>query len=261
MNTLAPPATADEARHRLLSIRGEPLFYANWDHALFLHYETSAAVLQRAVPYALDLYQGRAFVSLVAFRLRAMRPRLGGRLGALLFRPIATHNFLNVRTYVRHDGEPAIYFMHEWLDNRLSVLLGPTVFGLPYHYGAIDYRDEGLRGSVRAAGGAFSYSAELAGEPFATCAPGSLAEHLIERYTAFTPAGRTKRFFRIWHPPWQQAEARVEIKDDGLIGSSGDWWESAQYIGGHYSPGVHVWMGRPHRVRRLSGRPAPARIR
>ncbi len=249
MKTLPPQEIGEQARRRLLSIRGEPLFYASWDNALFLHYETSAAVLQRAVPYALDLYDGRAFVSLVAFRLREMRPRLGGRLGALLFRPIATHNFLNVRTYVRHRGEPAIYFMHEWLDNRLSVLLGPTVFGLPYHHATIAYRDAGLRGHVRAAEGAFNYRAEVAAENYETCAPGSLAEHLIERYTAFTPAGRSKRFFRIWHLPWQQAEARVEIENDDLIAASGEWWQSAKYIGAHYSPGVDVWMGRPHRVR------------
>jgi uncharacterized protein len=125
------------ARSRLLSIRGEPLFHAWWENALFIHYETEPDTLQKAVPYELDLFHGRAFVTLVAFRLRGMRPRLGGTFGALLFKPIATHNFLNVRTYVRHRGESAIFFMREWLDNPLSVLLGPIIFGLPYHSGEL----------------------------------------------------------------------------------------------------------------------------
>src|SRR5436309_13322726 len=93
------------AKERLLSLRGEPLFYANWDNVLFIHYETEPDELQCCIPYPLDLYDGRAFVSLVAFTMRGMRPRFGGSLGALLFKPIATHHFLNVRTYVRHRGE------------------------------------------------------------------------------------------------------------------------------------------------------------
>ena len=70
-------------RERLLSRRGEPLFYANWDNVLFIHYETEPDELQRGIPYSLDLYHDRAFVSLVAFTMRGMRPRLGGTLGAL----------------------------------------------------------------------------------------------------------------------------------------------------------------------------------
>ena len=94
----------------MLSRRGEPLFYANWDNVLFIHYEIEPEELQRCIPYPLDLYHGRAFVSLVAFTMRGMRPRLGGTLGALFFKPIATHHFLNVRTYVRHKGEAGNLF-------------------------------------------------------------------------------------------------------------------------------------------------------
>lgn len=97
------------AKERLLSRRGEPLLYANWDNVLFIHYEIEPDELQRCIPYPLDLYHGRAFVSFVAFTMRGMRPRLGGTLGALLFKPIATHHFLNVRTYVRHEGEAGIH--------------------------------------------------------------------------------------------------------------------------------------------------------
>jgi uncharacterized protein len=108
------------AKEHLLSRHDEPLFYANWDNVLFIHYETEPNELQRCIPYPLDLYDDRAFVSLVAFTMRGMRPWLGGRLGALLFKPIATHHFLNVRTYVRHKGEAGIYFMREWLSNRIA---------------------------------------------------------------------------------------------------------------------------------------------
>jgi len=71
---------------------------------MFLHFEVLTRELQAEVPFALDLYGGEAWVSLVAFTLRDMRFRFGGVLVRWLCRPIATHDFLNVRAYVRHEG-------------------------------------------------------------------------------------------------------------------------------------------------------------
>ena len=76
----------------------------------------------------------------------------GARGRRRLFQPIATHNFLNVRTYVIHNGEPGIHFLAEWLSNRLAVALGPVTFGLPYHHGHLAYNLSGehdeLHGTV-----------------------------------------------------------------------------------------------------------------
>src|SRR4051794_7560155 len=101
------------ARIRMLSMPLEPLFIADWEQVLMIHYEVDPTALQSAVPFKLDVREGRAFVSLVAFSMRGMRPRFGGQLTAWLLKPIATHDFLNVRTYVEHDGEQGIYFMAE----------------------------------------------------------------------------------------------------------------------------------------------------
>src|SRR5947207_2991822 len=73
---------SEAGRRRLLSLPGEPLFIADWDAALMIHYEVDAELLQRVVPFELDLLDGRAFVSLVAFTMRGMRPRWGGRFAA-----------------------------------------------------------------------------------------------------------------------------------------------------------------------------------
>src|SRR5260370_28890387 len=88
------------ARARMLSVKGEPMFYADWLRAVFIHYEVDVGALQRDVPFELDLREGSAYVSLVAFTLRNMRPRLGGNLETFLFMQIATHEFHNVRTYI-----------------------------------------------------------------------------------------------------------------------------------------------------------------
>ena len=71
---------------------------------------------------------------------------------------------------------------------------------------------------------------------------------LLERYTAFTRHRKRSRFFRVWHLPWEQAPARIEVAASSLLESTGGWWETAEYIGANYSPGAEVWMGRPHRI-------------
>jgi len=244
------------ARHRMLSRRGEPLFIAGWDRVLMLHFEVDAETLQREVPFEVDLRDGRAFVSLVAFTMCGMRPRIGGKAAALLFRPIATHDFLNVRTYVRHSGECGIHFLAEWLTNRLAVALGPTTFGLPYHHGRMHYTHNFetrlISGQVMdvKSHAELRYNARLNAPPtFQPCAMGSLDEWLMERYTAFNSANGRRRFFRVWHPPWPQCPVEVNLEDKSLITKSWPWFKEARFAGANFSPGFDaVWMGRPMRV-------------
>jgi uncharacterized protein len=247
------PCTPSQlARRRMLSVRGEPLFDATWDRTVFIHYEVDSAVLQTRVPFPLDLYDERAFVSLVAFTMRRMRPRRGGRIAEWLLKPIATHEFLNVRTYVRVNDETGIFFLAEWLSNRLSVPLGPAVFGLPYHYGRISYdhahTSADVSGQVEATGGCLKYHGAMRTAHSTISEPGSLTEFLMERYTAFTSRLRSRRMFRVWHEPWKHAPLDLDVTDSTLLMPTGNWWRTAQYLGASYSPGVDVWMGRPLRL-------------
>jgi uncharacterized protein YqjF (DUF2071 family) len=249
-------------RSRVLANAGEPLFLARWDRSVFIHYEAEPSLLQRQVPFELDLHDGRAFVSIVAFTLLRMRPRIGGRFGEWLLKPIGSHEFLNVRTYVRRNGEPGIFFLAEWLSNRISVRLGPRTFGLPYRFGRISYehayRGRAISGTVQAADGLLHYRSVLSAADFRPSEAGSLTDFLLERYTAFTFRGRRRRLFRVWHEPWEQIPVEVEVSADDLMASAGPWWKTAGCIGANYSPGVEVWMGRPHYLRRY---PAESRGR
>lgn len=216
-----------------------------------LHYEVAPEKLQPFVPFPLDVRDGKAYVSLLAFTMRGLRPRRGGRFMKWLFRPIATHELLNVRTYVKHGGERGIYFLAEWIPNLLSVSLGRPAFGLPYRLGRLEYLHEHERGvlfgDVHAWGGRgrLRYRAKT-GNAFAPCAKGSLTEWLMERYTAFTEWRGWKRCFRVAHEPWPQCAVEAEIFDDSLLALTGDWARYARFIGANYSPGVwHVKMSAP----------------
>lgn len=222
-----------------------------------IHFEVEPEALQREVPFQLDLLNGRAFVSAVAFTMSRMRPRRGGRCAAWIFRPVATHDFLNIRTYVRHRGESGIHFLAEWLSSRLAVKLGPASFGLPYRYGWIAYQhdapNEIIQGQVvdAASGSKLEYRAQYHETPNAQpCETGSLDEWLMERYTAFNSAGWVKRLFRVWHPPWSQWAATVTLEDTSLLRLNWPWFKHAHLLAANYSPGFdQVWMGRPHLVK------------
>lgn len=249
---------SEAARRRLLSVRGEPLFLADWLRLVFIHYEVPAQELQPDVPFELDLFDGKAYVSLVAFAMRRMHPRVGGRFAAWLLKPIASNNYLNVRTYVRHRNEPGIYFITEWMNNPLSVWLGPWTFGLPYRFGKLDYQHAheagALDGLVREYrhGQSLTYHAQLRENRFTTCSKGTLDEFLLERYTAFTCHGTKRRFFRVWHPPWPQTQISVSVTESRLLTQNWPWFARARLVSGNYSHGAYdIWMGRPHSAENL----------
>jgi uncharacterized protein len=238
----------------MLATPGEPLLYSDWLRPVFVHYEVAPDVLQPTVPFALDLCGGSAFVSVVAFTMRGLRPAWGGRWTSWCLLPIATHGLLNVRTYVRHQAGVAIYFLSEWIPNRLSVLLGPRTFGLPYLHARLAYDHDHENGLPRgsAAAGQFRFSYRAVTDPevgFQPCAARSSDEFLLERYTAFTSCAAHPRFFRVWHPPWLQTRIEVDIQDDSLLAAHFAWFRAARLVGANYSPGLErIWMGRPHRV-------------
>ncbi len=247
------PHHSRAALRRFRALEGRPLFRSDWIRAVFIHYEVDPAVLQPEVPFELDCFSpGRAVVSVVAFVMRNLRLAIGGRIGALLTAPVATHGLLNVRTYVLHQGEAGIYFISEWIPNRLSVLVGPHTYGLPYRFGRLDYRHDHERGEVRGTmipgrgGGRLDYVARLDDTRYRPCEPGTQAAFLLERYTAYTRQGPHRRLFRIWHRPWPQVPLRITVLQSTALASTGSWHAHARLIGANYSPGVHgIWMGRP----------------
>ncbi|MEY2409888.1 MAG: uncharacterized protein QOF48_2558 [Verrucomicrobiota bacterium] len=244
------------ARQRFESCEGKPLLLANWDRALFMHFEVPVELLQPQVPFDLDLFEGRAFVSLVAFTMRGMRLAFGGRATQWMSAPFGQQRFLNVRTYVRHADEQGIYFLAEWISTGICVPFGRVTYGLPYRWGRLEFDHRPERGplkgrvAARHGGGVLDYTAHLGAAPsFAVAEEGSLNHFLVERYSAFTQHRRQCRQFRIWHEAWPLRDADPEWSDDSLLRQEFSWWTDARLTGANYSPGVSdIWLGRPRGV-------------
>lgn len=251
----------------MLSLPREPLLLAGWRDVVMLHFAVEPDALQQEVPFPVERFDGQAFVSLVCFTLTDMRPRWGGGLAAALFRPWGTHHYLNVRTYVRQAGEPGIYFLAEWLSSRVATRLGPTLFGLPFRFGEMNYANghapDGVRGRVDAREGALAYRSlpTARGDARPTSSPpGSLDEFLLERYTAFTARRGRRGFFRVWHPPWPARRVDCEVTERRLLKANWPWFAAAELVMAHQSRGFdEVWMGWPHRLDDGPTCPAAAR--
>jgi uncharacterized protein YqjF (DUF2071 family) len=183
-----------------------------WHDLLFAHWRFDPERLRSLVPrqLELDLFDGVAWVGIVPFRMTNVGPRGLPRLPW-----ISAFPELNVRTYVRIDDRPGVYFFSLDAGNSLAVRTARALLNLPYHLasmrvadrdGAIEYD------SRRGGGGEAELSARYrpTGAPF-TASPGSLEYFLTERYCLYhLDRGGAPYRLEIHHGPWelQPAEGR-----------------------------------------------------
>lgn len=251
MNT---PLHAREHRRPRLPIG----LIADWRDFVFLHFAVPPEDLAPYVPYPLDLHEGRAFVSLVSFRFERVRPArwLPPALGLWLMRPVSDHLFLNVRTYVRGPAGPGIHFIAEWIDNPLSLRLGPLTYGLPYRLARMERHELPGTGLTRI--GVHDPRSNLgthlvvpsAGDaPPRRCEAGTIDAFLLERYVAYTHHRGTGRWLEVHHAPWRAAPFRLARFDTALFDEEYPWFRRATCSGGHIAAGFHdVGMSFPRRV-------------
>ncbi|MBE2213269.1 MAG: DUF2071 domain-containing protein [Opitutaceae bacterium] len=245
-----------------------PLFVAHWKRVVFVHFAVRPADLAPHVPHALDVVDGRAFVSLVSFTLEGLRPGtlIPERVGRALLAPVSEHAFLNLRTYVRGPAGPGIHFLAEWINNPISLHLGPLTFGLPYHLAEIERVDLPAGGlsqihvTAPGPGATIGITVPLVRDEDAVpCRDGSLDAFLVERYTAYTHRRGVDRHFHIAHRPWDVAHVDLVRTDTPLIEAMYPWFRHAELVGAHVGPGVdEVMIGRPHRCREASATAARA---
>lgn len=204
-----------ETARRLLSM--------TWRDVVFAHWPVDPGVVAPTLPAGLEVDtdpEGRAWLSVVGFVMDDIRPR---------FSPVGlSFPELNLRTYVRHDGTPGVYFYNLDADDRLGVPLARRLFRLPYYRAemAVDTRDDRVRFSSHrihagVAPADFEATVEVLGEP-ARVEPGSTDAFLVERYRFFA-AGDDGTLYRgeIDHEPWTLAGAALRIRENTLFAANG----------------------------------------
>lgn len=213
-------------RHRTWQPPAAPWVMAQtWHNLLFAHYPIPLAHLRSLIPRELqiDTYQGQAWVGIVPFRMSGVRLR---GFPAVPF----THSFpeLNVRTYVKAEDKPGVWFFSLDAGNRLAVEIARRTFHLPYFNAAMSVVQRGenvqyasRRTDKRAAVGVFRAVYRPISEPFYALA-GTLEHWLTERYALYcADAANTLYVGEIHHLPWALQHASAEIETNTVVESVG----------------------------------------
>jgi uncharacterized protein len=205
----------DEIAHRPWPLpRGPWVMFQSWRQLLFAHWPVPFSSLRPLVPDELELeaFDGSAWIGQTPFHLTDLRPRLLPSLPGLSDFPE-----MNLRTYVRVEDKPGIFFFSLDAASWLAVIGARLGYRLPYFSaemrierrdGWLEYRSRRKEpppaefvGRYRPIGDVFHADA------------GTLEYFLTERYALYTVL-RNGRILRgeIHHPPWplQTAEAEIE---------------------------------------------------
>lgn len=110
------------------------LLYQQWKDVLFLHSPVVPGLLKPLLPggLTLDIISGYAWLSVVVFAVENSRARL------MPFMPVLPpFNELNLRTYVRFNDIPGIYFLQIKASSKQAVFMNRVMTKLRYQYGDI----------------------------------------------------------------------------------------------------------------------------
>lgn len=199
--------------------------FQQWREVLFLHWEYPVAAIQATLPEGLfvDTFDGKAYLGIVPFFMRNVRPRF------LPIVPALSHFMeLNLRTYV-HDraGVPGVWFYSLDANQWLAVEIARRFFHLPYEHaemesrrtesGALRYQSKRLGGGAQSEC-VFEYAA---GARLPEATPGSLEFFLIERYRLYAYAHGRLRRGAVFHEPYSLCRAEVTAWDDNLLALDG----------------------------------------
>jgi uncharacterized protein YqjF (DUF2071 family) len=186
-----------------------------WEDLLFAHWRVPAAAVRQHVPDGLEVdeHDGTAWLGITPFRLTGLRGR-----GMLPIPYVSSFLELNVRTYVRAEEKPGIWFFSLDASSRVAVEVARRTYKLPYFHArmSVSRRGEWVDyecSRIEEAGRVFSGSCRPAGAVF-NAEPGSLEWFLSERYCLYTTddrglLARADIHHELW--PLQPAEAEIGL--------------------------------------------------
>jgi uncharacterized protein YqjF (DUF2071 family) len=206
--------------------------------AVFLHWPVATDTVRLIVPAPLELdpWEGSMWVSMSSHRIEDARLR---ELPPLPY--LDTFPELELRTYVRYEGIPGVWFMSFDSPGHFGCWLRRNALHLPYHDADVTITDTGstLATSVARHGNGAAFDAQF--DPSGVPAPapaGSLEAFLLERYSMFVlePGGHLGRG-DIAHDPWPLQPVTVDVRVNTIPEAAGlpPLGEPAR---AWYSPGV-----------------------
>jgi uncharacterized protein YqjF (DUF2071 family) len=207
--TAATSSTTMDARLAERCVPAQSVvMYQRWEELLFLHWTLAPEVVAKDLPPGLrvDTFDGKAWIGVVPFSMRGVRPRFLPPVKGLSSFPE-----LNLRTYVvDKQGRPGVWFYSLDTPKRLPNWIARTFFFLNYRLARMqvqssaercEYRSELWMGTDWDALQKYQWQRNGAAE---YAEPGSLEFFLVERYRLFAYNRRRDRLLtgRVHHQPY-----------------------------------------------------------
>lgn len=171
-------------------------FYQEWNNTIFLHYQVNVSELEKFLPKGLeiDLYDGKPWLSVVAFTMEKIRPK-----NLPSFSPISNFEEINIRTYVRSNNKTEVYFLSIEGGKGLSCKVAKFLSELPYKYSKIKRTEN----SYRARNSEFDDRLDIEFEVGKKLNKKTkLDKWLTERYALFQDSNQAINKFEIHHLEW-----------------------------------------------------------
>ncbi|WP_299241134.1 DUF2071 domain-containing protein [uncultured Aquimarina sp.] len=193
-------------QHRPWDLPNEPWkYYQEWNNAIFLHWKVDYDELKKFVPKELeiDLFEGDAWVSLVAFSMEKIRPKY-----LPYFTPISNFNEINIRTYIKSGKKTGVYFLSIEGGKKISCKIAKKISELPYRYSKMKRESDFYNSSNNTFRDLFEIQFKI-GKDQKT--KSNLDIWLTERYALFQDSKDIINEYEIHHPEWHLQE--IEVKN------------------------------------------------
>ncbi|WP_285396000.1 DUF2071 domain-containing protein [Lysinibacillus sp. fls2-241-R2A-57] len=185
-----------------------------WQDVLFLHWPISPSEIEPYIPQELqlDLYNNKAWLSVVLFKVKGQRLRF-----LPPFPGMDSYLQLNVRTYVTYNGMKGIYFFNLDVTNRFIVQIA-TKGSLSYRHSKISLKQRGNNFSFTSLyHGALDERLQISYQPISSAIISSTLEKwLVERYHSWSTWKNSLLRIDISHTPWQLQRVSINITSNTL---------------------------------------------
>ncbi len=227
-----------------------------WYDLAALHWRYEPRVVQALLPegFAVDTFDGSAWIGLIPFHMRRIRIP-----GLRPFGRLSTFPETNVRTYiVDPGGRRGVWFFSLDITRLVPALVARVTYRLPYCWAdmTLDESPPGADGVIRRytsrrrwpKGEGSSAVTIRIGPALGPEEVTPLDHFLTARWALGSVFGRRLMWAEVEHPRWPLHAAEVLGWDETLIRAAGLPMPEGPPIA-RWSPGVEVRIARPRRVR------------
>jgi uncharacterized protein len=217
-----------------------------WRDLAYLHWRYPIEEIQALLPAGVevDSFDGSAWVGLIAFSMKNIGVP---RLPAVPY--FGSFPEVNVRTYVRRNGIPGVWFFSLDVNRLAPALVARTTYRLPYCWGKASNELVGntLTTSVRRRWPDVASTKIEVTVGAKIEQPDELAHFLTARWGLYSRGiGKSLMYVPVDHEPWSLYEASLVHLEDSLIVRAGIPAPTGEpHV--MFSPGVSVRIGIPHR--------------